>query len=122
MSEATDTTEDTGPKVAKKAVGIESSAALKVLVTENPKREESQAYERFAGYFTLADGATVADALEAGLTMGDIKYDVIHGFIEVDGAHVEEYEVTPRGSRSSDEDGEEEEVGDDAGDGDNSGF
>lgn len=118
MSE--DNTQDTGPKMAKRAVGITAEAALTVLATENPKREESQAHERFAGYFTLGDGATVASALEAGLTMGDIKYDVIHGYIEVAGASVEEYEVTPRGE-SSDDEGEEEEVGSDGAE-DDSGF
>lgn len=113
MSEVEDTVEDTGPKMAKKATGIESSAALSVLATENPKREESQAWERFQGYFTLSGDATVQNALDAGLTMGDIKYDFIHGYIEVDGATVEEYEVTPRGAKSDDDEGEDEEVGSD---------
>jgi len=44
---------------------------------------------------------TVQDALDNGLTMGDIKYDLIHGFIEVDGASVEEYTVTIRGARGT---------------------
>lgn len=91
---------ETGPKMAKRVTGIESTAALTVLAESNPKREGSQSYERFEAYFTLEDDATVADAIEAGLTMGDIRYDVIHGSIKVEGANVEEYEVTPRGESS----------------------
>lgn len=116
--------EQQGPKIAKRAVGIREDATLKVLVTENPKREESQAWERFQNYFTLDEGATVKQAIEAGLTMGDIKYDVIHGFIEVDGASVEEYEVTPRGARQSDDgdDGEEVDDSEEATETEDSGF
>lgn len=120
MSEA-EVKEPQGPKMAKRAVGIERDSVVKVIATENPKREESQAWERFQNYFTLPEGSTVQQAIDAGLTMGDIKYDVIHGYIEVDGASVEEYEVTPRGSRSSD-DGEEESVGDDDAEDEASGF
>lgn len=112
MSEDTEV-QESGPKMAKRANGITKEAAITVVATENPKREESQAWERFQGYFSLEAGATVQDALDAGLTMGDIKYDTIHGYIEVDGATVEEYEVTPRGSRSDEEEVEEEEVGED---------
>lgn len=114
MSEA-EVKEPQGPKRAKRAVGIERDSIVKVLATENPKREESQAWERFQNYFSLPEGSTVQQAIDAGLTMGDIKYDVIHGYIDVDGAEVEEYEVSPRGSRS-DDDGEEETVEDDEAD------
>lgn len=108
MSEENQGQEETGPKMAKRVNGIEKSAVLKVITDSNPKREGSQAYDRFQGYFELSEGATVEDALEKGLTIGDIRYDVIHGFIEVEGASVEEYEVTPRGEK-------EDDAGDDAG-------
>jgi hypothetical protein len=88
------------PKTATRVTGISKEAALKVLATNNPKRAGSSAYDRFEGYFK--DGIeTVNDALDAGLTMGDIKYDIAHGFIEVDGAVVEEYIPSTRGPRGS---------------------
>ena len=93
-----------GPKTAKRVSGIAETAVVKLLTEDNPKREESAAYERFKHYFELEDGATVKDAIDAGLTMGDIKYDVIHRYIDVEGAVVEEYEVTPRGERAPKED------------------
>lgn len=100
-------TEDTGPKMAKRAIGISNDAALTVLVKENVKRAGSAAATRFEGYLTDPAPATVAAALENGLTMGDIKFDLIHGFIEVAGASVEEYEVNPRGPRTAKDDSEE---------------
>lgn len=100
--------EDTGPRTAKRANGIAKEAKLTVLATDNPKREGSAAFDRFAHYFDLGDDATVQDALDAGLIMGDIKYDFIHGSIEVEGAEVEEYEVSPRGPRASTDEADEE--------------
>jgi len=32
--------------------------------------------------------------------MGDIHYDIIHGFISVEGTKVEEYAPSPRGPRT----------------------
>lgn len=93
-------TEDDGKKgIARKAVGISKEAKLTLMVDANPKRPGRAAYDRFEGYFK--EGVeTVQDALDAGLTLGDIKYDLIHGFIDVEGAIVEEYETTKRGPRS----------------------
>lgn len=92
-----------GPKMSKKVENITNEATLKVLATSNIKREGSASYERFQNYFNLPENPTVADALEAGLTMGDIRYDTIHGNIEVDGALITEYEVIPRGEKVDDE-------------------
>lgn len=104
MSDENEVVEDTGPKMAKKVEGITEEAKLKVLAETNPKREGSASFDRFECYFTLdKKKATVADALAAGLTMGDIRYDFIHGSIEVDGATVVEYEVTPRGEKAEGE-------------------
>lgn len=93
-------TEDEGKQgIARKAVGISKDAKLTLMVEANPKRPGRAAYDRFEGYFK--EGVeTVQDALDAGLTLGDIKYDLIHGFIEVDGAIVEEYTTTKRGPRA----------------------
>lgn len=80
----------------KKAVNITKEAAITVNVTENPKREGSASYDRFQGYLTDPAPANVQEALDNGLTMGDINYDFIHGTIEVDGASIEEYEPKKR--------------------------
>lgn len=90
------------PRTAKKVTGLSKDATLKVLVESNPKRPGGASYDRFEGYF--GEGiTTVQDALDAGLTMGDIKYDIVHGFIEVEGVDVEEYTVTARGPRAKKE-------------------
>ena len=88
------------PRTAHKVTGVTKDAALTVLVESNPKRASSASYQRFKGYLTNPRPATVEAALQNGLTMGDIKFDIVHGFIAVEGAEVEEYEVKPRGPRA----------------------
>lgn len=113
--EATSVEEAKAPTLARKAVGISKEAVLTMLVETNPKRPGSSAYDRFEGYFK--DCVTVQDALDNGVTMGDIKYDLIHSFIAVEGAYVEEYEVTARGPRAKKSGVDEDlmEAGDSAG-------
>lgn len=53
---------------------------IKLLVKENPKREGTGAYERFAIY---KNGMTVAQYLAAGGKRSSLKYDTEHGFIEI---------------------------------------
>lgn len=101
-------TEEPKTRMAKKVTGISKDAALTVSVDANPKRPGSASYDRFEGYLTDPAPATVQEALDHGLTMGDIKYDSVHGSIEVEGAVIEEYEVVVRGKRKAkSEDGEE---------------
>lgn len=52
---------------------------IRILVP-NPKKPGSKAYERFARY---VDGMTVSEALKAGLTREDLRYDVAHKFIDI---------------------------------------
>lgn len=85
-------------KKSKKVEGLTREAKVTVIATSNPKREGSAAHERFEHYFKLKKNATVQDAIDAGLTIGDIRFDTIAGSISVEGATVVEYEVTPRGS------------------------
>lgn len=109
MSESTDvhpTPPVTATKVrlAKKVSGINKTAALKMLVDHNPKRAGGASALRFEAYFTKNEDGTpaidsVEKALAVGLTMGDIKYDIAHNFIQVEGVDVCEYEVTTRGAR-----------------------
>lgn len=65
-----------GPK------GVSDNAVVKLLVTANPKREGSKAFDRFAAY---KDEQTVAEALDAGVTTPDLVYDAKHGFISIEG-------------------------------------
>jgi len=88
-------------KVSKKVEGITKESTVTVLAESNPKRESSKAYERFENYFSLSEGATVQDALDAGLTMGDIHYDFIHGNIEVSDATVVEYTPEVRTAKTN---------------------
>jgi ADP-ribose pyrophosphatase YjhB (NUDIX family) len=113
--EAEETVEEAAPRMAKKVTGIEKDAGLTVLVDSNPKRAGSASYDRFEGYLGDTTPTTVQEALDAGLTMGDIKYDLIHGSIEVEGAEVVEYEVSPRGPRPA-KDTDEDLAGDEADD------
>ena len=45
---------------------------------QNPKKPGSASYDRFALY---KDGMTVSEALAAGVTSGDVKWDSERGFI-----------------------------------------
>ena len=54
---------------------------LGLCVSANPKKVGSKSHARFDVYFTLGEHFTIAEALEGGLTMGDIKWDMDHSFI-----------------------------------------
>lgn len=53
---------------------------IKVLASENPKREGSAAHKKFSLY---KNGMTVGEFLDKGGTSSCIAYDVKHGYIEV---------------------------------------
>ena len=101
-------TED-APTTKKKAVGISKDAAIEVLTDVNPKRPGSASFARFEGYLSYPAPTTVQEALDAGLTMGDISYDFIHGSISVEGAEIVEYEPKKRAPKGEGEDEEEDE-------------
>lgn len=67
------------PVERRSAFPKEHTICLKV--DKNPKREGSAAHGRFALY---VDGMTVGEALEAGVTSGDLQYDTAKGFITID--------------------------------------
>lgn len=62
--------------------GVSEDAVISMLVGGNPKREGSKAHGRFALY---ADGMTVGEALDAGITTPDLVYDTKHGFVSISG-------------------------------------
>lgn len=68
-------------EVSKRALLLASKVL--VIATVNPKKRPSMSYDRFENYFKLKAGATVADALKAGVRMDDIRHDSAHGFIAV---------------------------------------
>jgi hypothetical protein len=68
-----------GPK------GVELTATIKLLVSENPKRVGSKSFDRFKAY---KDGMTVEAALDAGIYTADLIYDSTHGFIKIAGYDV----------------------------------
>lgn len=53
---------------------------IKVLAKRNPKKLGSAAHTRFALY---RDGMTIGEALRAGITTADLKWDTEHKFIEI---------------------------------------
>lgn len=55
-----------------------TTATITILVQENPKRANSEAAKRFAKYKT---GQTVAEALEAGVSWRDLRFDSEKKFI-----------------------------------------
>lgn len=71
-------------KVAKKEASekSEDTRKIKVLVKENPKREGSDSFKRFALYSDKAI-KTVADFIAAGGTSADVRYDAAKGYIQV---------------------------------------
>lgn len=94
---------EVAPKMKKRVINVTKDAALTILAESNPKRADSASFDRFEGYMTNPAPTTVAEALENGLTMGDIHYDIIHGSISVEGAEVDEYMPKPRGPRKVEE-------------------
>ena len=104
QEEVTETEEAKAPKARKKVEGVTKDAIVKVLAESNPKRSGSKAYDRFEKYFELEEGATVEQAIELGLTMGDIHYDYIAGSIEVSDATVVEYTPQPRKAKAEGDD------------------
>jgi hypothetical protein len=112
--------EDKGPRMAKKVININPDAAVTVVSESNPKRAGSQAFEDWKIY-DEANVTTVQEGFDAGLTKAHFAYDHMHGFIEVAGAEVVEYEVTPRGP-NKDADTEAEEPVTDGEEVDNDGF
>ena len=67
-------------KAARKTLSSLFEKKIKILVTENPKREGTRAYERFAGY---KDGLTVKEYVEKGGAMSAVRYDSAHNYIEL---------------------------------------
>jgi hypothetical protein len=88
--------QESAPVTKVKAINVTKDATIIVNVTENPKREGSASYDRFEGYLTDPAPETVQEALDNGLTMGDINYDFIHDTIDVDGATKETYTPVKR--------------------------
>lgn len=73
---------ETSVKKTRGSLGkFDGSAKIKLLVTENPKR--GNCAKRFDAYFKGIK--TVEQALDKGLTMADLRWDVEHEFIAVDG-------------------------------------
>lgn len=62
---------------------IDPSTKLSLLVKENPKREGSAGYERFQAGYIDSKAKTVQQALDAGVTLADIAYDVKKEFIKL---------------------------------------
>jgi hypothetical protein len=61
-------------------VRYKRTCIITLLVSENPKRSNSAAWDRFALYRT---GMTIAEYVASGGRPGDINYDVKHGLISV---------------------------------------
>jgi hypothetical protein len=57
-----------------------STPKIRVLRPTNPKKPGTKAWHRFNLY---KDGMTTNEALRAGLTREDLRYDIEHGFIEI---------------------------------------
>lgn len=90
MSEvAVTSTTSTTPTISPVAIAItkdnvqtrihyNQNSVITMLATANPKRKNTLAHKRFELYKT---GMTIKDYVAAGGRTGDIKYDVIAGFI-----------------------------------------
>lgn len=63
-----------------KRPALDHGMTIKILVEANPKREGSKSRERFAIY---RNGMTIAQFIEKGGLMADVRYDEDHKFIEL---------------------------------------
>jgi hypothetical protein len=73
-----------GAKRGRAARLFKDDQRITVLSKKNPKREGSDSYDRFELYATGKKGMTVKQALDAGVTSGDLKWDNDHKFIKID--------------------------------------
>lgn len=83
MNPKTQKTSTSTKKAAKggaKKVLFGDNQKITVIAKENPKREGTAAHKIFKLYKT---GMTVAKALAAGVSRGDLAWDTKHGFIKV---------------------------------------
>ena len=80
---------DAAPEVApaptkgsggKRAAKIDPTKKIKIVCEGNPKREGSQAHAMFALY---EEGATVEATQAKGVSLGDIRWNLDKGFIEL---------------------------------------
>lgn len=62
---------------------IDPATKLTLLVKDNPKREGSAGHERFQAGYIDSKAKTVQAALDAGVTLADIAYDVKKEFIKL---------------------------------------
>lgn len=63
---------------------LDTSKVIKLLVPQCPKRPGTTCYTRAIKYWeAYAKGGTVQQALDAGATRADIKWDLDHKFIEL---------------------------------------
>lgn len=62
---------------------IDPTTKLTLLVKDNPKREGSAGHERFQAGYIDSKAKTVQAALDAGVTLADIAYDVKKEFIKL---------------------------------------
>lgn len=67
-------------KESKPRTHPQGDKVITMLYAFNPKRKGSASQKRFDNY---EEGMTVAEAMAAGVTAGDIAWDVSHGFIEL---------------------------------------
>lgn len=78
-----------GKKVGKGGGGkrarlFKDDQRITVLSKKNPKREGSASFDRFELYETGKRGMTVKQALEAGVTSGDLAWDSKHEYISIE--------------------------------------
>lgn len=63
-------------------VGInENESTISFVLKPNPKMKGSKVYTRYAKY---KKGMTIREALDAGITLPDLRWDVDRGYINID--------------------------------------
>jgi len=63
-------------------IQLADNMRIKLNVRENPKRKGTASYDRFNLYLTKKP-KTVAEALRAGITRADLRWDAARNFIEL---------------------------------------
>ena len=64
----------------KVAVTISEDSKIKIVSTENPRKEGTHGHANFEKY---RDGMTVAEFRKIGLGMNHLRWDAEHGFIQL---------------------------------------
>jgi hypothetical protein len=71
------------------AEALDPEATVRLLVDKNPKTRGKENYRRFGAMMRVmgkGKACSVAEAREAGVTVGDLRFNATHGYVRIEAA------------------------------------